>query len=58
MNGVEQHPTPIVPMASDTLVNISSGNGLAPNRHQAITWTNANLLLILLKGIHFNEILN
>ena len=28
-------------MVSDILANISLGNGLAPDRCQAITWTNA-----------------
>ena len=30
-------------MVSDILVNIDSGNGLAPVRCQAITWTNVDL---------------
>ena len=32
------------------------GNGLSPIRRQAITWTNAGLLLIGLLGTYFNEI--
>ena len=31
-------------MASDIVVNIGSGNGMVPNRCQAITWTNADFL--------------
>ena len=36
-------------------VSIGSGNSLAPNRHQAITWTNAGLLQTELLGTHFSE---
>ena len=36
---------------------IGSGNGLSPEQHQAIIWTNAGLLLIGPLGTHFNEIL-
>ena len=32
-------------MTSVILVNIGRGNGLSPVRHQAITWTNADLFL-------------
>ena len=35
---------------------IGSGSGLSPVRHQAITWTNADLLLIGLLGTSFSEI--
>ena len=35
---------------------ISSGNGLSPVRHQAITWTNASLLSIELLGTNLSEI--
>ena len=38
-------------------VNIDSGNGLAPVRRQAITWTNADLLSIGPLGTNFSEIL-
>ena len=40
---------------------IGPGNGLSPVRHQAITWTNANLLSIrhtLTNSEHFNLNLN
>ena len=37
-------------------VIIGSGNGLSPVRRQAITWTNADLLLIGPFGTNFNEI--
>ena len=33
-----------------------SDNGLAKNRHQAIVWTNADLLLIEPPGTNFGEI--
>ena len=33
-------------MALWILVNIGSGNGLSPVRHQAITWTNVDLFTI------------
>ena len=38
-------------------VNIGSGNGLLPARHQAITWINAGLLSMGLLGTNFSEIL-
>ena len=44
-------------MASDILVTIGSVNGLSPLGHQAIAWTNINLLLIVSSGRHFHEIL-
>ena len=42
--------------ASVNLVNIGSGNGLAPVWRQAIAWTSASLLLIGLLGTNFSEI--
>ena len=39
------------------LTIIGSDNGLSPGRRQAITWTNAGLLLIGRLGTNFNEIL-
>ena len=36
---------------------IGSGNGLSPDRRQAIIWTNAGISLIGLYGTNFNEIL-
>ena len=36
---------------------IGSDNGLSPDRRQAITWTNAGILLIGTLGTNFNEIL-
>ena len=39
------------------LTNIGSDNGLSPGRHQAITWTNAGILLIGPLETKFNEIL-
>ena len=47
-------------MASYILVNIVSGNGLSSVRHQATTWTNAELpvLSIGLLGRKFSEMLD
>ena len=42
--------------ASVTCVNIGSGNGLSPERHQAITWINDDLSSIELLGTNFTEI--
>ena len=39
------------------LTIIGSDNGLLPGRRQAITWTNAGLLLITPWGTNFSEIL-
>ena len=39
------------------LTIIGSDNGLSPGRRQAITWTNAGLLLITPWGTNFSEIL-
>ena len=39
------------------LTIIGSDNGLAPDRRQAIIWTNAGLLLIGPLGTNFSEIL-
>ena len=36
---------------------IGSDNGLAPERHHAIIWTNAGILLIGPLGTNFSEIL-
>ena len=33
---------------------IGSDHGLSPDRHQAITWTDAGILLILTLGTNFN----
>ena len=41
----------------EVLVKIGSGNGLAPIRRQAITWTNTDLLSIPPQGTYFNEML-
>ena len=38
------------------LTSIGSDNGLLPGRRQAITWTNAGILLIGLLGTNFSEI--
>ena len=42
--------------ASVNWVSIGSGNGLSPVRHQAIAWTNADLLSIGPLGTRFSEI--
>ena len=39
------------------LTIIGSDNGLSPGRHQAIIWTNAEILLIRPLGTNFSEIL-
>ena len=39
------------------LTIIGSDNGLSPDRHQAIIWTNEGLLLIRPLGTNFSEIL-
>ena len=39
------------------LTLIGSDNGLAPGRHQSITWINASILLIGPLGTHFSDIL-
>ena len=39
------------------LTTIGSANGLSPGRRQAITWTNAGILLIGSLGTNFSEIL-
>ena len=39
------------------LSTIGSDNGLSPERHQAIIWNNAGILLIWTLGTKFNEIL-
>ena len=44
-------------MASDILVIIGSGNDLAPNKSQAITWTNAELVSVRPYETYFNEII-
>ena len=43
--------------ASENLTTIGSVNGLSPGRRQAITWTNAGILLIGPLGTNFSEIL-
>ena len=42
--------------ASVNWANFGSGNGLSPTQHQAITWTNVDLLSIGLLGAGFSEI--
>ena len=44
--------------ASVTLAIIVSDNGLLPGRHQAIIWTNAEILLIGPLGGNFSDIFN
>ena len=39
------------------LIIIGSDNGLSPGRHQAIIWTNTEILLIGPLGTNFSEIL-
>ena len=42
--------------ASMNWVIIGPGNGLSPVRRQAITWTNAGLTSVRLRGTYFSEI--
>ena len=42
--------------ASVNLASLGSSNGLAPVRHQAITWTNAELMLIGPLAANLSEI--
>ena len=42
---------------TDNLTIIGSGNGLSPDRRQAITWTNDGILFIGPLGTNFGEIL-
>ena len=44
-------------ICASKLTITGSDNGLSPGRHQAITWTNARILLIGPLGRNFNEIL-
>ena len=39
------------------LTIVGSDNGLSPDQHQAIIWTNAKILLIGPLGMNFSEIL-
>ena len=43
-------------MASGIWVNIDSGNGLLPWRHQAITWTNVDLSSVRSSDIHLRVV--
>ena len=43
-------------MAYGDMVNIGSGNGFVPERHQAITWTNVDLLSVRSTDIHLSAI--
>ena len=45
-------------MCVSKLIIIGSYNGLLPDQHQAIIWTNAGILLIGPLGTTFSEILN
>ena len=44
-------------MVSQILINIGSSNGLVPNRHQAITWTNVDIISIGPQATNFSKIL-
>ena len=47
--------SPSAPYMSVNWFSIGLGNGLVPNRRQAITWTNADLLSIGPLGTNFSE---
>ena len=46
-----------MPVCINKLIIIGSDYGLSPGRHQAITWTNAGIHLILALETNFSEIL-
>ena len=46
-----------MPVCINKLIIIGSDYGLSPGRHQAITWTNAGIHLILALETKFSEIL-
>ena len=43
-------------ICNSKLTIIGSDNGLSPGRRQAISWTNAGILLIRTLGTNFSEI--
>ena len=47
----------VTPICVSKLTTIASDNGLLPDRHQAIIWTNVGILLIWTLGTNFSEIL-
>ena len=57
-------PTPlthwgrVTHICASKLSIVGSHNGLSPDRHQTIIWTNARILLIRTLGTNFSEILN
>ena len=53
---VKTHSGQVTHTCVSKLTIISSDNGLAPGRRQAIVWTNVGILLIGLLGTNFSEI--
>ena len=51
------HWGPVTHICVNNLTTIGSVNGLLPGRRQAITWTNAGVLLIVPLETNFSEIL-
>ena len=47
----------VIHICVSKLTIIASVNGLSPSRHQAIIWTNAEIMLIEALGTNFSEIL-
>ena len=46
----------VAPICVDNLTIIGSDNGLSPGRHQAIIWSNVEILLLEPLGTNFSEI--
>ena len=57
MRDIKVHYNLIFTHMRQKLTIIDSDNGLSPDRHQAIIWTNSGLLLIGPLRINFSEIL-
>ena len=51
------HWGPVTHICVSKLSTIGSDNGLSPDRHQAIIWINAGILLIRHLATNFNEML-
>ena len=58
MDVIKTHWGGVTHMCVGKLTIIGSDNGLSPEQHQAIIWTNAGILLIGPLGTNFSEILN
>ena len=56
-HGLVTHKSRVTHVCISKPTTIGSDNGLSPNRHQAIIWTNAGILLSGHWGTNFNKIL-